>query len=87
MEIKVQLPDNLSSYPDPGREALEQLAIAGFRSGVLSHFLGGEMLGLDRLGFESFLKRKQVISEAYDADDLEYDLGISNQIRAHGLQR
>jgi predicted HTH domain antitoxin len=87
MQITVQLPDDLSRHPDPGREALEQLVIEGYKTGALSHFLGGEMLGFSRLEFESFLKEKQVIAKAYDADDLEYDLGIGKQIRAHGLQR
>jgi predicted HTH domain antitoxin len=87
MQITVQLPDDLSNCPDPGREALERLVIEGYRTGALSHFLCSQMLGLSRLEFESFLKDKQVIVEAYEADDLEYDLGISKQIRAHGLQR
>jgi predicted HTH domain antitoxin len=87
MKITVQLPDDLSRYPEPGREALEQLVIEGYKTGALSHFLGGEMLGFSRLEFESFLKQKQVIVQAYDADDLEYDLNIARQIRAHGLQR
>jgi hypothetical protein len=87
MQITVQLPDDLSRFPDPGGEALEQLVFEGYRTGVLSHYLGGQMLGLGRLGFESFLKEKQVILQAYEADDLEYDLGISRQIRANGLQR
>jgi len=37
MQITVQLPDDLSQHPNPGRAALETLAIEGYRSGALSH--------------------------------------------------
>ncbi len=38
MKITVELPDDLAQHADPGREALEMLAIEGYRSGALSHY-------------------------------------------------
>jgi hypothetical protein len=35
MPTTVQLPDDLTQHPNPGREALEALAIEGYRSGTL----------------------------------------------------
>ena len=31
MQITVQLPDDLAQHPNPGRDALESLAIEGYR--------------------------------------------------------
>ena len=41
MQITVELPDDIARHPDPGREALERLAIEGYRSGTLTHFQAG----------------------------------------------
>lgn len=45
MKIMVELPDDLAQHPDPGREALEVLAIAGYRSGELSHYQARQCSG------------------------------------------
>jgi hypothetical protein len=37
MKITVELPDDVGLRPDPGREALEALAIEGYRAGALTH--------------------------------------------------
>ena len=37
MQITVGLPDGIARHADPGREALERLAIEGYRSGALTH--------------------------------------------------
>ncbi|MDQ2898897.1 MAG: hypothetical protein M3Y07_03745 [Acidobacteriota bacterium] len=37
MQITVELPDDIARHPDPGREALEALAIEGYRSEKLTH--------------------------------------------------
>jgi hypothetical protein len=36
VEITVELPNDLTQRPDPAREAVEALAIAGYRSGKLT---------------------------------------------------
>lgn len=74
MEIKVELPNDLTQHEDPAREALEALAIAGFRSGKLSHAEASRLLGLTRFEFDGFLKARNIFDHAYDIEDLEQDL-------------
>jgi predicted HTH domain antitoxin len=73
MQITVQLPDDLSQRPDPGRAALEAFVIEGYRSGALSNAQAGELLGLSRIGFDGFLKERQISEHAYDVKDLDRD--------------
>jgi predicted HTH domain antitoxin len=73
MQITVQLPDDLAQRPDPARAALEAFVIEGYRSGALSNAQAGALLGLSRLGFEGFLKERQISDHAYDVKDLEHD--------------
>lgn len=87
MQITVQLPDDLAQHPDPGREALESLAIEGYRSGVLSHFQASQLLGLSRFEFEGFLKRNGVSEHAYSAEDLEEDRLALESLHSKGLPR
>jgi predicted HTH domain antitoxin len=74
MKITVQLPDDLTEQSDPGRAALEALAIEGYRSEALSHFQASQLLGLSRFEFDGFLKRHHVTDHAYGVDDLACDL-------------
>ena len=74
MEITVTLPDDLAQHADPGREALEALAIEAYRSGVLSHYQASRILGMSRLEFDGFLKKRNIYEHAYDVQDLESDL-------------
>ena len=74
MEITVELPNDLTQREDPGREALEALAIAGYRSGKFSHFEASRLLGLTRFEFDGFLKARNIFDHAYDVEDLEQDL-------------
>jgi predicted HTH domain antitoxin len=85
MQIKVELPDDIARRPDPGREALEALAIQGYRSGALTHYQASQLLGLSRLEFDRFLKDRNIYDHAYDADDLEQDLETLRQLEAKGL--
>jgi predicted HTH domain antitoxin len=87
MQITVTLPDDLAAYPNPGREALESLVIAGYQAGVLSHFLASQVLELARFELERFLEEKQIVAQAYDEHEWEEDMALARQIRAHGLQR
>jgi predicted HTH domain antitoxin len=87
MQITVQLPDDLAQRPDPGRDALESLAIEGYRTGALSHHQASQILGLSRFELDAFLKERQVQDHAYSAEDLELDRETSRQLRAKGLLR
>jgi len=74
MQIILELPDDLSQHADPVREALEALAIEGFRSGALSAYQTRSLLGFEtRDELNGFLKRHQVWEHAYSIDDMEKD--------------
>jgi predicted HTH domain antitoxin len=87
MLITVQLPDDLSQHLDPGREALELLAIGGYRDGKLSHRQASRILGLSRFEFDAFLKERDIYDHAYDLEDLEEDRETFRQLQAKGLLR
>jgi predicted HTH domain antitoxin len=84
MQITVQLPDDLAQRPNPGREALESLAIEGYRSGALSHFEAAQLLGMSRMEFDGFLKGRSIFDHAYSADDLAEDVRNFEELRASG---
>lgn len=74
MQIILELPDDLSQHPDPAREALEALAIEGYRSGAFSAYQTRTLLGFEtRDEFNGFLKRHQIWEHAYSIDDMEKD--------------
>ena len=74
MQVTVELPDDLAQHPDPAREALEALAIAGYRSGALTPYQTRLLLGfLTRYQFDGFLKQRQIWDHAYSVEDLESD--------------
>lgn len=87
MQITVQLPDDLTQHPNPGREALEALAIEGYRAGSLSHYQAGQLLGLSRFEFDGFLKERHIYDHAYDVEDFEQDRETMRQLQAEGLLR
>jgi predicted HTH domain antitoxin len=87
MQITVQLPDDLIQHPNPGREALEALAIEGYRVGTLSHYQASQLLGLSRFEFDGFLKGRHIYDHAYDLEDLEEDRETLRQLQAEGLLR
>jgi len=87
MRITVQLPDDLIQHPNPGREALEALAIEGYRVGTLSHYQASQLLGLSRFEFDGFLKGRHIYDHAYDLEDLEEDRETLQQLQAEGLLR
>ena len=75
MEITVDLPNDLAQRPDPAREALEALAIAGYRTGKLTAHQAGSLLGFtSRFQFEGFLKAHNILEHAYSAEDLADDV-------------
>lgn len=87
MQITVQLPDDLSQHPNPGREALEALVIVGYRDGKLSQHQASRLLGLSRFEFDGFLKERHIYDHAYDLEDLEEDRETFRQLQAKGLLR
>jgi predicted HTH domain antitoxin len=81
MEITVELPNDLTERPDPAREALEAVAIAGYRSGNLTAFEAGRLLGFrSRFEFEGFLKGRGIYAFAYSADDLAEDVNTVRKL-------
>ncbi len=84
MKILVELPDDLAQQPDPGREALEALVIAGYRSGDLTHYQASQLLALDRVEFDDFLNERRIYDHAYSIEDLEKDLADLEKVRVQG---
>ena len=75
MEITVDLPNDLAQRPDPAREALEALAIAGYRAGKLSAYEASSLLGFtSRFQLESFLKARNILDHSYGVEDLADDV-------------
>ena len=87
MQITVQLPDDLVQHSNPGREALESLAIEGYRAGTLSHFQASQVLGMSRFEFDGFLKERHIDDHAYDVEDLEEDRKTLRELQAKGHLR
>jgi len=85
MEITVHLPDDFAQNPEPGRAALESLAIEGYRTGALSHYQASQLLGLTAFEFDAFLKERRIYDHAYGVDDLDEDCETLRQLRAEGL--
>jgi len=87
MEITVHLPDDLSQHANPGREALESLVIEGYRTGALSSFQASQLLGISRMEFDGFLKKRQIYDHAYGVEDFDEDRETLHQLQAEGLLR
>jgi predicted HTH domain antitoxin len=85
MQITVELPDDIARHPDPGREALEALAVEGYRSGALTHHQAGQLPGMSRVQFDEFLINRKIYDYAYSIYDLEQDLRDLDTLRAQGL--
>ena len=85
MQITVELADDIARHPDPGREALEALAIEGYRSEKLTHHQAAQLLGLTRFEFDSFLNDRQIYDHAYSVEDLDRDLADLEKLRSQGL--
>ncbi len=84
MKITVEPPDDVAQRPDPGREALEALAIEGYRSGVLTHYQASQLLRTSRFEFDALLKTRHIEDHAYDVEDLEQDLATLEHLEATG---
>jgi predicted HTH domain antitoxin len=73
MTVMLELPDEiaqtLASQGDISRQALEALAIKGYRQETLSQLQIGKLLGLSRVETEDFLAR-HVDLYTYDPQEL-----------------
>jgi predicted HTH domain antitoxin len=85
MKITVELPDDVAQRADPGREALEALAIEGYRSGALTHYQASQLLHMSRFEFDGFLKARNIYDHAYDVEDFEQDLATLEHLKVAGL--
>lgn len=85
VEITVKLPDDFTQRADPAREALEAVAIEGYRSGALTHYQASQLLGLSRFEFDDFLIERKIYDHAYGIDDLREDLAGLQKLREQGL--
>ncbi|MGI8989968.1 MAG: UPF0175 family protein [Bryobacteraceae bacterium] len=85
MQITVELPDDIARHPDPGRAALEALAIEGYRSEKLTHHQAAQLLGLTRFEFDGFLNDRQIYDHAYSIEDLDRDLATLRELEEKGL--
>jgi predicted HTH domain antitoxin len=82
VQIKVELPNDLTQRPDPARETLEAVAIAGYRSGGLTAYQAGRLLGFgSRFEFEVLLKDRGISDHAYAVEDLAEDLASLNELQ------
>ena len=74
MQNTVQLPDDLAQHSNPAREALEALAIGGYRSGALSFYQTRLLLGFEtHHELDGFLTDHEVWEHAYTVEDLQND--------------
>ena len=75
VQITIELPSDLTQHADPAREAVEAVAIAGYRAGSLTAYQARVLLGFQtRWDFEGFLKERGIYDHAYDVADLERDV-------------
>ncbi len=74
MKITLMVPDDIAQHADPGREALEALAIEGYRSGTLTAYETRRLLGFEtRYELDGFLKDHNIWEHAYSLEDLQQD--------------
>jgi predicted HTH domain antitoxin len=79
MKITVDLPDDVAQHDHPGREALEALAIEGYRSRKLTQFQVGQLLGLSRIQTEDFLARHLDLYD-YSMEELETEADLLHRL-------
>ena len=79
MKITVELPDDVTEHANPGQEALEALAIEGYRSRTLTQFQVGQLLGLSRIQTENFLARHLDLYD-YSTEELETEADLLHRL-------
>jgi len=81
VQITVELPEDIARHPDPGREALEALALEGYRSHQLTQFDVGQLLGLSRVQAEDFLARYVDLYD-YSTEELEAEADLLHRLHS-----
>jgi predicted HTH domain antitoxin len=81
VQITVELPEDIARHPDPGREALEALALEGYRSHQLTQFDVGQLLGLSRVQAEDFLARRVELYD-YSTEELEAEADLLHRLHS-----
>lgn len=79
MQITVKLPEDIARHPNPGREALEALALEGYRARKLTQFDVGQLLGLSRIETEDFLARHVDLYD-YSMEELEAEANLLHRL-------
>ena len=80
MTITVALPDDITQHAEPGREALEALALEGYRSGTLTQFQVGQLLRFSRVQTETFLASHLDLYD-YTTEELEAEADLLHRLR------
>jgi predicted HTH domain antitoxin len=80
MQITVDLPEDIAQRPDPGREALEALAIEGYRSHSLTQLDVGRLLGISRIQTEDFLARHIDLYD-YSTEELAAEADLLHRLQ------
>jgi predicted HTH domain antitoxin len=81
MQITVQLPDDIAEHQNSGREALEALALEGYRSRQLGNGQLRRMLGFSTpMQVHEFLKQHGIYLN-YSMEDLEKDMASLNPVQ------
>ena len=79
MQITVELPEDIGRHPNSGREALEALAIEGYRARKLTQLDVGQLLGLSRIETESFLAKHTDLYD-YTTEELEAEANLLHRL-------
>ena len=79
MHITVEIPEDIGRHPNPGREALEALAVEGYRSRKLTQLDVGQLLGLSRIQTEDFLARYVDLYD-YTSEELEAEANLLHRL-------
>lgn len=79
MKITVELPDDVAQHANAGREALEALAVEGYRARKLTQFQVGQLLGLSRIQTEDLLARHTDLYD-YSTGELEAEADVLDRL-------
>jgi predicted HTH domain antitoxin len=79
MKITVELPDDVAGRANGGREALEALALEGYRTGKLTLLQVGRLLSLSRIQTEDFLARHLDLCD-YSTEELESEAELLRRL-------
>ena len=88
MEVTLHIPDDVARRlstdgRDVSRQALEALAVQGYRDRTLTLYQLSEMLGLSRVEAEDFLGRHQVPLSAMETSDLDREASVFDAAYHH----